>query len=111
MGRVSILSFCAIGVALAYAQTSSWRARVAELKSRGDAAGALAIVQKEPASPETEDEIGFLLAVLGRKDEALGHFESALSLQPRYAPAAFHLGVALWLKSPSGQALQYLRQA
>ena len=37
--------------------------------------------------------------MLGRRDEAIPHFEKALALNATYSPAAFHLGVALWLKT------------
>src|SRR5207247_991304 len=79
-----------------------------ELKSKGDAAAALALLETVPSSAEAEDEIGFLLAVLGRRDDAIPHFEKALSLKSNYAPALYHLGVALWLRSPDDRALGYL---
>src|SRR5205823_6435713 len=78
-----------------------FEARATELKMRGDAAGALAAWEQAaavyPRSPRVQDEIGFLLAVLQRRTEAVVRFERALSLDSTYAPAHYHLGVAWWL--------------
>src|SRR5579884_2753230 len=75
--------------------------RAAELKAKGDAAGALAAYENaaalDPKSARYQDEIGFLLAVLGRRDDALERFKHAIELDPQFAPAHYHLGVALWL--------------
>ena len=76
-------------------------AQAEQLKSKGDAAGALIGFQQaaaiDPKSARFEDEIGFLLAVLNRRDEALSHFTRAIDLDPRYAAGQYHLGAALWL--------------
>src|SRR3954469_18322363 len=85
------------------AQTSAqWTAQGKTLKASGDAAGALQAFQKaaelNPKSALLQDEIGFLLAVLGRHDEALPHFQNAIAVERAYAPAHYHLGVAQWLK-------------
>lgn len=81
---------------------SPGRAQARAMKAKGDAAGALAAFEQaataEPKAADLRDEIGFLLAVLGRRDEAVSSFRAALALNPCYAPAHFHLGVALWLK-------------
>src|SRR5258708_13737464 len=72
-------------------------ARARELKARGDAAGSLEAWQKaaalDPKSAGIQDEIGFLLAVLNRRQEAIQHFERAISLDPRSALPRYHLGV------------------
>ena len=53
-------------------------ARARELKARGDASGSLEAWQKaatlDPKSAPIQDEIGFLLAVLNRRQEAIQHF-------------------------------------
>src|SRR5262249_34965328 len=69
--------------------------RALELKSRGDAAGALAAWQQasalDPKSARIQDEIGFLLVVLNRREEAIRSFERAIALDPKFAPAHYHL--------------------
>ena len=100
-----------ITAACAWAQQPAWRAQVEALKAKGDASGALAILERATSTAEAEDEKGFLLAVLGKRDEAIPHFEKALALNAKYSPAAFHLGVALWLKEPGERALAYLKIA
>ena len=59
-------------MSLSCAQISDIEARARELKARGDAAGALALLsRRDPKSARVQDEIGFLLAVLNRRAEAL----------------------------------------
>src|ERR1039458_7887711 len=65
----------------AYGQTASELKQQADaLKARGDAAGALELIQKaaeaDPKSAGLEDEIGFLLAVLKHSQDAKPHFRS-----------------------------------
>ena len=85
------------------------------LKAKGDAAGALAVLERaavlEPNAADLRDEIGFLLAVQGRQSEAISHFEHAIRLNPRYAPAHYHLGVARWLLKDAGPAILAMREA
>ena len=100
----------------ATAQTASQLRRQADsLKAKGDAAGALELTLKaaeaNPKSAELEDEIGFLLAVLGRGPEARPHFARAVELQPGYAPAHFHAGVLFWLDKDPNRAIPLLREA
>ena len=83
--------------------------RARDLKARGDAAGALAAWEQasalDPKSARIQDEIGFLLAVLNRRDEALQHFERAIALDAKFAPAHYHLGVAYWLAQDVARAI------
>ena len=92
-----------------------WRAQGHALKAKGDATGALAAFEKaaerEPQAADLADEIGFLLAVQGRQDDAVRSFQKALTLNAAYAPAHFHLGVALWLKQDPSRAIPALREA
>ena len=84
-----------------------WRAEVATYKARGDAAGALAVIEKQqPRSSALEDEAGFLLAALGRRGEALTRFREAIRLLPANASARYHLGVALWLDGERDSAVK-----
>jgi tetratricopeptide (TPR) repeat protein len=63
------------------------------------------------ASAESEDRIGFLFAVLGRRAEAADHFEKSISLNGAYAPAHYHLGVARWLEKDTDRGLPELQEA
>ena len=89
--------------------------RATELKARGDAAGALVAWRQAAAldtkSARIQDEIGFLLVVLNRRDEALQYFERAVHLEPQFAPAHYHLGVALWLEHKPSQSIPELQAA
>ena len=82
---------------------------------RGDSQGALALLQKAsrltPHTAESEDRTGFLLAVLSHQEDARDHFERALSIDPNFAAAHFHLGVAYWLMKDPGRALPELERA
>ena len=88
-------------------------ARARELKSRGDAAGSLAAWEKaaalDPKSAAIQDEIGFLLAVLNRRQEAIQHFERAIALDPRSALAHYHLGVAYWIEQDPDRSIPQLQ--
>ena len=109
----------ALGAVLAAAagqdRLKDLESRAAALKAAGDAAGALAAWQQaaalDPQSAHIEDEIGFLLAVLNRREEAVRHLERAVELDPRFAPAQYHLGVALWLAQNPAQAVPHLQSA
>src|SRR5689334_11301854 len=82
------------------------------LKARGDAAGALAVLEKiQPKTARVEDETGFLLAVLNRGPEARAAFERAIALDPKFAPAHYHLGVAYWLAQDPTRAIAELEAA
>src|SRR5271165_2384911 len=102
--------------AMAYGDVKDIESSALALKAKGDAAGALAAFEEaarlEPKSARYQDEIGFLLAVLGRRGEAVEHFKHAIELDPQYAPAEFHLGAAYWLSSKDAtQAIPHLERA
>jgi tetratricopeptide (TPR) repeat protein len=90
-------------------------AQAQRLRAKGDAAGALAAYEKasalEPKSARIQDEIGFLLAVMQRPEEAAEHFQRASALDPGFAPAHYHLGVSFWLRQDPAQAIPELRRA
>ena len=70
--RLCVSALSSVGSAL-----TDIEARARELKARGDAAGALALYeQADPKSARVQDEIGFLLAVLNRRAEALERFRA-----------------------------------
>src|SRR5215510_10277605 len=87
--------------------------RAIELKSRGDAAGSLAAWRQaaalDPKSARIQDEIGFLLVVLNRREEAMRSFERAIDLDPQFAPAHYHLGVAYWLQQDPNHSIPLLQ--
>src|SRR4051794_6737518 len=100
---------------LAAQSPADLRAEGAALKAKGDATGALTVFERaaafEPNAADLRDEIGFLLAVQGRQADALLYFEAAIRLNPRYAPAHYHLGVALWLRRDAERAIPAMREA
>ena len=105
-----------MGAALLLADTpAEWADRAEQLIRSGDTQGALDALSKaaaaEPASPESEDRIGFLLAVVGRQSDSIEHFQKSISLDCRYASAHFHLGVALWLAKDPDRAMPELQEA
>ena len=108
-----VLSICVL--AAAADSLPDLEARGAALKSRGDAAGALEAYEKaaalNPESARLEDEVGFLLAVLQRRDEALRKFQQAIDLDPKFAPAQYHLGVAYWLANDPARSIPHLQSA
>ncbi len=64
-----------------------------------------------PATAESEDRIGFLYAVLQKTDDAVAHFEKSAGLNAAYAPAHYHLGVALWNAEQHDRGLSELKEA
>src|SRR5260221_12211579 len=85
---------------------AEWVRQGRDYKAKGDAAAALRAFERaaslDPKSAEVEDEIGFLLAATNRQSEAIPHFNKAAQLDPAFAPAHYHLGVAYWLsKDPT----------
>src|SRR5262249_41319195 len=91
------------------------QSRAIALKSRGDAAGALAAWRQaaalDPKSARIQDEIGFLLVVLNRREDAMRSFERAIELDPQFAPARYHLGVAYWLQQDPNHTVPLLQPA
>jgi protein O-GlcNAc transferase len=74
-----------------------------------------ALLQQAAAAPgrsaQSEDKIGFLLAVLGESAGAHEHFKQAISIDPGYAPAHYHLGAADWLADEKQEAIRELEIA
>jgi superkiller protein 3 len=80
--------------------------------SRQEALDTLAkAAQANPASPESEDRIGFLYAVMQHAGEAIDHFQRSIALGPNYAPAHFHLGIALWNQNETERGTAELEKA
>src|ERR1051326_8964228 len=95
VGVFALLAAAALRCASGQPDLAQIEAHAAQLKARGDAAGALAEWQKaaalDPKSARIQDEIGFLLAVLQRPRDAIEHLERAVNLDPRLAVAQNHL--------------------
>ena len=108
-GRWFSIVVCFQIIVLAAATLEELESRATALKAAGDAAGALAAYQEaatlDPKSARYQDEIGFLLRVLNRGPEASEHFRRAVELDPQYAPAHFHFGVALFLEQDTQERL------
>lgn len=54
------------------------------------------VVGDSPAAYSVYNEIGQMLAGLGRLDEAIGAYQKALALAPNYPEAHYHLGLAYY---------------
>src|SRR5438093_314355 len=103
-------------VLLAGAETAEDLARQGrEFKAKGDAASALRAFERaasrDPNSAAIQDEIGFLLAALNRRTEAIPHLEKAVALDAKFAPAHYHLGVAYWLEGNPDRSVAELLAA
>jgi protein O-GlcNAc transferase len=89
--------------------------RAEQLARSGDSQGALSALdeasQSSITAPELADRIGFLYAVLGQRPQALQYFEKAISINPNFAGAHFHLGVALWQSNDREHGLPELQAA
>ena len=68
-------------------------------------------VDKRPQNPTAHNNLGNVLAGLGRPDEALQHYRLALRLRPDYAEAYSNLGNALADLGRTDEALEHYRQA
>ena len=73
MQLLALLITCGL-VCSAQDTAADWEMRGAALKAQGDATGALDAYQRaaalDPDSAPIQDEVGFLLAVLNRRQEA-----------------------------------------
>ena len=105
----------AVAVAIGQPRLAELEQKAAAAKARGDAAAALHFWEQaetiEPRSARVQDEIGFLLAVMNRRPEALQRFSRALEFDPKFAPAHYHLGVAYWLANDPAEAIPHLQSA
>src|SRR5690349_10273576 len=89
--------------------------RALGLEKKGDAQGALSLWEKAqkltPDSAGAEDHIGFLLAVLNRREQAIPHFQRAIELDPHFAPAHYHLGIAYLVQQDPNRGIPELQAA
>ena len=86
-----------------------------QLLKQGDTQGALDTLAQAaaatPATAQSEDRIGFLYAVAQHVPEAIDHFQKSIALDAVYAPAHFHLGIALWNTNDSTRGTAELELA
>ncbi len=57
------------------------------------------------------NNLGMVLTVTGRGDEAMDHFREALRLKPDYGTAHYNLGTSLYDKGRMGEALNHFQEA
>lgn len=82
---------------------------------RGDRATAvdelLLALEADPRGVAAITTVGNLLLEDGHLEDAIGHYEYALLVDPDYAPAYHNLGVALHRSGRKGEAVRMLRKA
>ena len=112
-----LLIFFSLTIPALRAQTTAKQleSHALALEKDGNAQGALAAWEKaaalDPKSAVIQDHIGFLFAVLNRRDEAIPHFLHALELDQHFAPAHFHLGVAYVMQRDPNLGIPELQAA
>jgi tetratricopeptide (TPR) repeat protein len=68
-------------------------------------------VVKRPSNPRAHDNLGIILAHLGRVPEAIAHHEQSLRLDPNVAGAHYNLANALWQTGNSEKAIGQYHEA
>ena len=67
-------------------------------------------IELNPNYPEAHQEYAWLLTALWRMDEAIVEAQTALALDPFYAPRHSHLGMALYRARKYDQAIEQFRK-
>jgi tetratricopeptide (TPR) repeat protein len=68
-------------------------------------------VDKRPDNPRALNNLGNALVQLGRRQEAMGHYEQALRIQPDYAETHNNLGNTLFRLGRTQEAIGHYEQA
>jgi tetratricopeptide (TPR) repeat protein len=76
-----------------------------------DLAAYTKLLQADPANPLRHDAVAMLSLEAGRLDEAIGHFEQSLALNPGSASTQYNLGYALALRGRRDEAIARFREA
>ncbi len=77
-----------------------------------DILGYEGIIRRDgPAAAGLHDDVALLYLELGRVEEAIGHLEAAVRLQPREAFTRFNLGIALKLAGRLDEAVREFAEA
>ena len=103
--------------ALLSAQTSAKQleSRAMAFEKQGKAQEALTAWKKaaalNPNAAVVQDHIGFLLAVLNRREEAIPYFVRAIELDQHFASAHYHLGVAYLIQRDPNRGIPELQAA
>ncbi len=58
-----------------------------------------------------ENNLAGALVRLGRLDEAIEHYDKALTIRPDYAEAHANLGLTLLRRGRNGEAIEHFRKA
>ena len=109
---VAVLVCCASVRAGTQADLANQAEQLIKQGSTQEALDTLAkAAEASPASAQSEDRIGFLYAVVQHASEAIDHFQKSIALDPSYAVAHFHLGIALWNQNETDRGTAELEQA
>lgn len=68
-------------------------------------------VAKRPSNPRAHDNLGIVLARLGRVPEAIAHHEQSLRLDPNVAGPHYNLANALWQAGNREKAIEQYHEA
>ncbi len=98
------------------AQTAAaYKARADQATRENNPQAALAAVlneeKLEKPSAELQDRVGFLLAVLGRNDEAIARFDRAIALNPGYSLVRYHMGALCLVRGDRDRGIRELQRA
>ena len=68
-------------------------------------------VAKRPANPRAHDNLGIVLAGLGRVQDAIAHYELSLRIDPSAPEAHYNYANALWQTGRSQEAISQYQEA
>ena len=68
-------------------------------------------VAKRPANPRAHDNLGIVLAGLGRVQDAIAHYELSLRIDPSAPEAHYNYANALWQTGRSEEAISQYQEA
>ncbi len=108
----TLLALC---VALAAQAQTDWQARAREAQRARDFSGAAEAYRKllegDPANPQLLTNLGIMLHLAGRNEDALAPLEQAIRARPELIPARLFAGLALLNLGRPREALPHLERA